>query len=777
MSMADKDYVMKASKAVNNDIPKIYESKTDAEAKLTEAKKYADNKVAGLVNSAPEALDTLSELSKALGDDKNFAANVLGQIGGMESKVDIMFEPKEAVGNDYVSVYSPAPIEPVELKIYGGSTQNGSPSITNATEYNPVIIYSVGRLITDDSSENGKYEIPITIAGQKYSIYSKEPLRKVGDNADFFDYKTKRIVRNVHRFEINSSDEIYTYEYKGMLGVRIINKMREPGRFLPGMCTYSPIVREEYAKTNVIWCGPGNTTDVVFWIGILDVLGYTTVEEFKNWLDTLETPVEVIYALKTPYYESVETPKIILPESNGFDIFTSDSRSRISLKYYTFADRIALKKDMEYLKDDIENTKDAAENARLVANISYSIADSAVGNMDSHDRRISGLENDVDELETIAQNAQDEVLSLNGRLTETISDDDSATILYPTSKAVINYVNSKTKLPSKYDRVLNTRISNNTIRNLVKELAPNDVFYIKPGMEGEFYPSGGATLGFYDKDNNLVANMNTGLFRSVENGAAIVSSPEYPFGTDGKASTVSGIECGLDVHDDVLKLEGGTSGDKYLGDFTHGAVSSKPITVKFDLYMSKYEKFQICPTSFENFANRTRYGLEIDVTGEIRKLVITEPEPGKSEWKSYSLTEPLYFPLDEWHEIALSYNSAIGSISIYIDGNYIFDYTGVSMPKGTPKDFTVIGGQTKQVTYMNNIEIYEATYGSITDSNRICSYMKQTIGFKHRISIIYLNSMATPKSHHHEYVEGAYFKNGGSGTAYIYYSSKGGDDS
>lgn len=100
MSMADKDYVMKASKAVNNDIPKIYESKTDAEAKLTEAKKYADNKVAGLVNSAPKALDTLSELSKALGDDENFATNMLGQIGDIKAKLDAINSKNLAVELD-----------------------------------------------------------------------------------------------------------------------------------------------------------------------------------------------------------------------------------------------------------------------------------------------------------------------------------------------------------------------------------------------------------------------------------------------------------------------------------------------------------------------------------------------------------------------------------------------------------------------------------------------------------------------------------------------------
>ena len=37
---------------------------------------YVDNKVSGLINSAPEALDTLNELATALGNDPNFATTI-----------------------------------------------------------------------------------------------------------------------------------------------------------------------------------------------------------------------------------------------------------------------------------------------------------------------------------------------------------------------------------------------------------------------------------------------------------------------------------------------------------------------------------------------------------------------------------------------------------------------------------------------------------------------------------------------------------------------------
>jgi hypothetical protein len=43
--------------------------------------------IAGIVNSAPETLDTLNELAAALGNDENFAATVAQQIGEIETKV------------------------------------------------------------------------------------------------------------------------------------------------------------------------------------------------------------------------------------------------------------------------------------------------------------------------------------------------------------------------------------------------------------------------------------------------------------------------------------------------------------------------------------------------------------------------------------------------------------------------------------------------------------------------------------------------------------------
>lgn len=50
---------------------------------------YVDTKVANLVSSAPETLDTLNELANALGNDPNFATTVATQIGNKANSSDV----------------------------------------------------------------------------------------------------------------------------------------------------------------------------------------------------------------------------------------------------------------------------------------------------------------------------------------------------------------------------------------------------------------------------------------------------------------------------------------------------------------------------------------------------------------------------------------------------------------------------------------------------------------------------------------------------------------
>ena len=96
---------------------------------------YVDNKVAGLVNSAPAALDTLNELAAALGDDPNFATTVANQIGTKVDKV----EGKGLSTNDLTSTlksnYDTAYIHSQQAHNYAGSSTSGG-AATSANKLN-----------------------------------------------------------------------------------------------------------------------------------------------------------------------------------------------------------------------------------------------------------------------------------------------------------------------------------------------------------------------------------------------------------------------------------------------------------------------------------------------------------------------------------------------------------------------------------------------------------------------------------------------------------------
>jgi hypothetical protein len=69
---------------------------------------YVDNKVAGIVNSAPETLDTLQELATALGNDANFATTVSTQIGKKVDKAEGMSLTHNDLTNELKANYDAA---------------------------------------------------------------------------------------------------------------------------------------------------------------------------------------------------------------------------------------------------------------------------------------------------------------------------------------------------------------------------------------------------------------------------------------------------------------------------------------------------------------------------------------------------------------------------------------------------------------------------------------------------------------------------------------------
>lgn len=111
-------------------------AQTKADSALASAKNYTDAKVAGVVNSAPEALDTLYELAEALGNDPNFATTVMTEIGtketpaGAQAKVDAhanLTNNPHSVTKSQVGLGS--------VQNYGIATQSQAEEGTSSTKY------------------------------------------------------------------------------------------------------------------------------------------------------------------------------------------------------------------------------------------------------------------------------------------------------------------------------------------------------------------------------------------------------------------------------------------------------------------------------------------------------------------------------------------------------------------------------------------------------------------------------------------------------------------
>lgn len=114
---------------------------------------YVENKVASIVNSAPETLDTLNELATALGNDPNFATTVANQIGTKASNDYVNAELAKKVNSEgYVATennYSTA--EKTKL----ANVEDNANNYVHPENHEPSIIIQDNehRFVTDTEKE------------------------------------------------------------------------------------------------------------------------------------------------------------------------------------------------------------------------------------------------------------------------------------------------------------------------------------------------------------------------------------------------------------------------------------------------------------------------------------------------------------------------------------------------------------------------------------------------------------------------------------------------
>ena len=119
--------------------------------------------VAGLVDTAPDALNTLNELAAALGDDENFATTIAGQIGGKADAVhthtltDVTDVTATATELNYVSGVTSAIQTQLDEK-----ADTNSPTFTGLTDFQGIVDFSDAVVVgidalPDQTGNDGKY--------------------------------------------------------------------------------------------------------------------------------------------------------------------------------------------------------------------------------------------------------------------------------------------------------------------------------------------------------------------------------------------------------------------------------------------------------------------------------------------------------------------------------------------------------------------------------------------------------------------------------------------
>ena len=192
-------------------------------------------------------------------------------------------------------------------------------------------------------SPYNKYKIPITINDSvTTNIYLDEPLRKVGDYADYVDHIRKRVVRNI--FHCSLLDIVgkvtngVKYSATGLCRVQ--------GSVVPSAnMLIAPLSRSMKGGTKInsdsvglyfedqyrqLYCYFNSNA-----VGLTEDMSSSEIANaIKQYIQDNE--IDIYYALKTPIEETIELPKI--PTFKGTSIISADitiQPSNAEITYYS----------------------------------------------------------------------------------------------------------------------------------------------------------------------------------------------------------------------------------------------------------------------------------------------------------------------------------------------------------------------------------------------------------------------------------------------------------
>lgn len=198
------------------------------------------------------------------------------------------------------------------------------------TGYEPFVLSNIQLEKSSIATPYEPYQEPLTT-----DIYLDEPLCKVGDYSDYIDFENQVVVRNVKKYLLNNTPDggktLYTWlDKKGVVFTNVLDNKYNISK--NALCNRNSYWTANGAETLTMWLGVN--TKSVYWIGILDYLGFTTVEEFNEWL--ANNPTYLLYGSDNPTTSPIELPQ--LPTFKGTTIYSIDTTiqpSNMEVKYYS----------------------------------------------------------------------------------------------------------------------------------------------------------------------------------------------------------------------------------------------------------------------------------------------------------------------------------------------------------------------------------------------------------------------------------------------------------
>ncbi len=175
-------------------------------------------------------------------------------------------------------------------------------------------------------------------------IYLDEPLRKLGDYADYIDFKNKKVIRNVVEKIYNGTEDWKitgsTVIPEGCASFVLIDntilprygndiKVTPMANKFECYAGYEGNIKEE----KEILIADGKHVYNIRPRILKTRLSENTIENWKDWLS--KNPIIVNYALETPTEEKIELPNVLTGKGNNkVTIGTKIQPSKIELTYY-----------------------------------------------------------------------------------------------------------------------------------------------------------------------------------------------------------------------------------------------------------------------------------------------------------------------------------------------------------------------------------------------------------------------------------------------------------